>query len=355
MRGLLKVLSPFAPDQSGATAVFYDMGCITVICDAGGCTGNICGFDEPRWQKSARPIFSAGLRDMDAILGRDDRLVAKLAKVADKSNADFAAIIGTPVPAVIATDFRALKRMAEKKCGMPIVTCECQGTELYDVGEQEAYMELAKTFAVGEAAETNESRILGIIGATPLNLSNISADENLREYYKAQGYDEVYCYGMGAGLEELKKAGLAEKNVVISPSGFKMARYLERKFGTPFETAFPVVPSKLAEAIADIKDAKVCVIHQQSACEAVREALEKNGNEVTVASFFKMDKSLKREGDVKLETEADYQKLIEEGGFDYVIADELMKRAVPSDCYREWIPFTHFAVSGNLEESLCAL
>ena len=49
MRGLRKFLTPFAPDQSGAVSVFYEFGGIIVICDAGGCTGNICGFDEPRW------------------------------------------------------------------------------------------------------------------------------------------------------------------------------------------------------------------------------------------------------------------------------------------------------------------
>ena len=46
MRGLRKYLTPFAPDQSGAVSVFYEFDGIIVICDAGGCTGNICGFDE---------------------------------------------------------------------------------------------------------------------------------------------------------------------------------------------------------------------------------------------------------------------------------------------------------------------
>ena len=49
VRGLWKGLTPFAPDQSGAASVFYELGGILVICDAGGCTGNVCGFDEPRW------------------------------------------------------------------------------------------------------------------------------------------------------------------------------------------------------------------------------------------------------------------------------------------------------------------
>ena len=52
MRGLRKYLTPFAPDQSGAVSVLYEFGGIIVICDAGGCTGNICGFDEPRWFES---------------------------------------------------------------------------------------------------------------------------------------------------------------------------------------------------------------------------------------------------------------------------------------------------------------
>ena len=78
MRGLRKYLTPFAPDQSGAVSILYELGGIIVICDAGGCTGNVCGFDEPRWFERKSAVFSAGLRDMDAILGRDDRLVAKL-------------------------------------------------------------------------------------------------------------------------------------------------------------------------------------------------------------------------------------------------------------------------------------
>ena len=115
MRGLRKYLTPFAPDQSGAVSVLFELGGIVVICDAGGCTGNVCGFDEPRWFEQKSAIFSAGLRDMDAILGRDDRLVAKLADVVQKIDATFVAVIGTPVPAVIATDYLALKRMSEKK------------------------------------------------------------------------------------------------------------------------------------------------------------------------------------------------------------------------------------------------
>ena len=67
MKGLRKYLSPFAPDQSGAAAVLCEFHGLIIILDAGGCAGNICGFDEPRWFESRSAIFSAGLRDMDAL------------------------------------------------------------------------------------------------------------------------------------------------------------------------------------------------------------------------------------------------------------------------------------------------
>ena len=179
MKGLRKYLSPFAPDQSGAAAVLCEFHGLIIILDAGGCAGNICGFDEPRWFESRSAIFSAGLRDMDAILGRDDRLVAKLTDAAEKIDANFAAVIGTPVPAVIATDYLALKRMSEKKINLPILTVDTDGMELYDKGEEKAFLELFKTFAT-ERYPVEEDRI-GILGMTPQDVSDLDATDKIRD------------------------------------------------------------------------------------------------------------------------------------------------------------------------------
>ena len=101
MRGLFRYLSPFASDQSGAASVLYGLGGMVVILDAGGCAGNICGFDEPRWFTEPSAVYSACMRDLDAILGRDDRTVEKIKKAAQTLDAKFIALIGTPVPAVV--------------------------------------------------------------------------------------------------------------------------------------------------------------------------------------------------------------------------------------------------------------
>ena len=343
MRGLRKYLTPFAPDQSGAVSVLYELGGIIVICDAGGCTGNVCGFDEPRWFERKSAVFSAGLRDMDAILGRDDRLVAKLVDAAEKVEAGFAAVIGTPVPAVIGTDYQALKRMCEKKTDLPVLAVNTDGMELYDGGERKAYLELFKVFA-REKLPVETGRV-GILGMTPQDVSDLKAADKLREKFKSQGHQAV-CYGMGDGLDEVKKASSVEKNIVVSPAALECARYLEKTFGTPYEVGYPLVE----ELVPDMEYAgkKILIVQQQVMAGSIREELQKRGvdGEITVASWFSMEKDLLEEGDVSLKDEEDYMELVEKGRYDVIFADPCMRR-MTKDFSGVFVDAVHFAVSGK--------
>lgn len=343
MRGLRKYLTPFAPDQSGAVSVLYELGGIIVICDAGGCTGNVCGFDEPRWFERKSAVFSAGLRDMDAILGRDDRLVAKLVDAAEKVEAGFAAVIGTPVPAVVGTDYQALKRMCEKKTDLPVLAVNTDGMELYDGGERKAYLELFKVFA-REKLPVETGRV-GILGMTPQDVSDLKAADKLREKFKSQGHQAV-CYGMGDGLDEVKKASSVEKNIVVSPAALECARYLEKTFGTPYEVGYPLVE----ELVPDMEYAgkKILIVQQQVMAGSIRAELRKRGGDgkITVASWFSMEKDLLEEGDVSLKDEEDYMELVEKGRYDVIFADPCMRR-MTKDFSGVFVDAVHFAVSGK--------
>ena len=359
VRGLWKGLTPFAPDQSGAASVFYELGGILVICDAGGCTGNVCGFDEPRWFGERSAIFSAGLRDMDAILGRDDRLVAKLTDAAEKIDANFAAVIGTPVPAVIATDYRALQRMCEKKTNLPILTVDTNGMELYDVGEEKAWLTLFKTFAGKDAASQKEASEeddsskkmkIGVLGLTPHDVSDLNIEEKFR---KSENENTHYiCYGMRAGIDKVKTAGSADKNLVVAPAALETAKYLEKKFGTPYEVGYPFVDELIPELGYERK--KILIIHQQVIANAIRQEIrtrsDEQNTEVTVASWFMMKSELSEEGDLSLKEEMDYCKLVQNGNYDIVFADENMRGMVPG-FKGTFVNIRHFAVSGKLQES----
>lgn len=371
MKGLRKYIAPFAPDQSGATAVFCELGGLVIILDAGGCAGNVCGFDEPRWFTSKSAIFSAGLRDMDAILGRDDKLVEKIGKACKKIDGNFVAVIGTPVPAVIGTDYAALRRMIEKKTGFVAMTVDTNGMELYDDGVRKTSLELFRTFAGtdgnsqvmaqgtgtddaanrSETAGTKPLELLGVLGATPMDIVETETPDDIANYYKKEGWQKVSVYGMGAGLEVVRQAGQARKNLVIAPAGLETARYLKKKYGTPYEAEYPLatIPGwdVFWENVMKKERKKVLIVHQQVLANTLRDAIRReSGAEVTVASWFMLDKELKEDGDVHLREEDQWISLVKDGGYDLIIGESLFMRAVP-DYAGDHINLTHFAVSGK--------
>lgn len=351
MKKLLKYMSPLAPDDSGACSVLYEMGGVTVICDAGGCAGNVCGFDEPRWFEKRSSLFSAGLRDMDAILGRDDLLVKKLALICEQVDTQFTAIVGTPVPAVIATDLKALERMSEKKTGLPCIALRTDGTRLYDYGEEMAYFRIFERFAE-DKLEIKKGKV-GVIGATPLNTGETDS-KMLKLALKNEGIDDVVCFGMDSGLEEVKRASECEKILVIAPSGIKAAKLLQERFGTPFEVGYPSIGTRLLpsdEAVAatyGLKGKRVLIVHQQFLANALREKYERAaGCKVTVASFFKMYDEYMHDGDIRLKEEDDLIALAKSGEYDIIAGDTRFKRML-SGADVKLFPLTHFAVGGTL-------
>ena len=352
MKSLLKHLSPFAPDQSGAVSALFDFGGLIVICDAGGCTGNICGFDEPRWFIRKSAVFSAGLRDMDAILGRDDRLVSKLQSAMDGSGLEFSAIIGTPVPAIIATDFKALKRMAEKRTGRPAITVSSTGTRHYDRGASDAWLELFRTFAT-EKLEPDPGSV-GILGASPLDFPSLDAGDLLSAAVREDGWKTVRCYGMDAGLDDVRAASASARNIVVSPAGLAAAEYLRKTFGTPFEVRCPWLPPQVSAVLPALAGKKTLVIHQQFAANAVRDAILKldADSQIDVASWFMMEPEFMRGNDFRIESEKAFAEAVVNGGYDAIVCDIRLRTALPRKQSFNIMDFPHFAVSGRLLEEV---
>ncbi|MBP5654540.1 MAG: nitrogenase molybdenum-iron protein [Clostridiales bacterium] len=338
MKGLRKVLTPFAPDQSGAVGVLYDSAALIVIIDAGGCTGNICGFDEPRWQDTAAGIFSAGLRDMDAILGRDELLVKKIVKAHEAGEYKFSALVGTPVPAVIATDYNALTYMIERKTGKPCVAVPSNGMRLYDKGASDAYVRLVEKFAKDE--RPFDENTVGIFGALPLDMGRSSRDK-VFEYYKNQGYGNVRMYGCGASLEDVMDASSNSLNVAVSSSGIDVVKKLCGKFGTEYKIEDPAVFDLV------IPEGRTLVVHDEVAGYSIRNNTE---SDVTVATFFTLHDELKQEGDLILTEEDEFTKLVMNGGFDNLVCDATYLPLIPDYKGRVMI-LPHYAVSSAGDDS----
>ena len=362
VKGLHKIIYPFAPDQSGAAAVLYELGGMIIICDAGGCAGNVCGFDEPRWLSTKSAIFSAGLRDMDAILGRDDLLIEKIKKASAKIDAKFVAVIGTPVPATIATDYKALRRMAEKRTGLPVITIDSNGVLWYDSGTEKTYLECFRRFTTEDNTEGIIPGSVGVIGVTPLDSDSLSTGKRIAETLRKKGSGRVVCYGAGGSLEDFADAGRMEKNIVVAASGLKAAGYLKEKFGTPYECTDPLIAdvrAGLPLSTEELCGKKILIIHQQVRANALREALrEETGGlscapEITAATWFSMFDEIAEEGDFRIREESDFFDLVRDGNWDIIIADGSFRKAA-GDFGGRFIDLPHFAVSGHFadEESV---
>ena len=75
--------------------------------------------------------------------------------------------------------------------------------ELYDKGEEKAYLALFTAFAK-EKYEVCKEKV-GILGMTPQDVSDLKAADKVREELKKEG-KEAICYGMGDGLEAVERA-----------------------------------------------------------------------------------------------------------------------------------------------------
>ena len=372
VKGLHKMIYPFAPDQSGAAAVLYEMGGMIIIVDAGGCAGNICGFDEPRWLDTKSAIFSAGLRDMDAIMGRDDLMIDKITRASKKIDARFVALIGTPVPATIGTDYKALRRMAEKRTGLPVITMNTSGAGWYDEGIEKAYEALIGKFTNDAYTQPVMRGTAGVLGVTPLDSGRLDAADRIGEILKAEGMTEVFCHGTACGLSDLGRAGSAEKNIVAAVSGLKAARMLKEKYGTPYECTDPLARDALEEALKGagagtlslFEGKRVLIIHQQVRANTIRniireelnracaaegdsEASQAGAGRIDAATWFMLDDEIKEEGDFRIKEESDFFNTIENGGYDVIMADPSFRKAAKGFS-GTFIDLPHFAVSGVL-------
>ena len=347
-------LPPFAPDTAGAAAVLYPLGGMTVIVDAGGCAGNICGFDEPRWQEDAEPsaVFSAGLRDMDAIMGRDANLVAKIREAAAELTVSFVGLVSTPVPAIIATDFRAVCRMVEKETGLPTIAVRTDGTRLYDRGASAACDALVQKFTAPRPHDAMRTG-LGVLGLTPLDFSR----EERASLHALLGREDTPIRFFDR-LDDFREAARLKELLVVSPAGLKAARRLQHQWGIPIRTelppafiheAFSAVLSRLAALLQDGQQREILIVHQQILANGLRRAICQRfpAGAVTVGSFFVLDRALQREGDLHFRGEQDFHAYLQAHPDAIVIGDALLARAVPEPFGSTLIDLPHFALSGR--------
>ncbi len=361
MRGLFHILPPFAPDYSGVCSTIFELDGLAVIYDAGGCTGTFTGYDDPRWFGSSSAIFCGNLREIDAVLGNDEKFIERLQLSAKSLKKRFIAVIGSPGPMVIGTDYHALASLASQLTGLPALAFDTNGIRYYDIGVSLALKALAETFVQPPCRKTPNT--VNLIGATPLDFGKGRQIRELTALLNYSGFQVHSIWAMGSTLDKIATSAEAALNLVISSSGLGAARYLEKEFGMPYIIGMPVGRAQSEHFFEQLRRKSpsrpsrkrgrrgtALVIGEQVLSNAIRTCLEIDFGvkEVTVASYFGLDDALTREGDVALVEECDLSKLTQTKDFDMIIGDPLYRDLVKGSKTCRFLPVPHIALSSRL-------
>lgn len=368
-------LPPFSPDYSGASAVLFDLKTVTAMHDASGCTGNYTGYDDPRWYGSHSGIFCSGLRQIDAVLGDDEKLIKKMEAAARDIQPDLMALVGSPVPMVIGADLEGIAVELEERTGIPSFGFDTTGTAYYDRGAFRAAKALMDRYTAKQAAkEAAIERRVNILGALPMDFGKGEEIRDFKRFLAENGYETGLCLAMDYSLSDLKEAASAQVNLAVSRFGFLMAQYMEQRFRIPYLCGFPAGESgekAWLEALERVRETKhseilnaveqkdgtedmsVLIVGEQVMSNSLRYALfrEMGITRVTVGCLYGPEPALTLPGDLDLSDEKKIRQAMNRPEYQMIIADPFLKVLLPENTEKKFLPFSQYAVSSKLGEA----
>ena len=350
-------LPPLAPDYGGICSVFYGGDGMAVIHDASGCTINFTSYDEPRYASRPSRVFCSQLRELDAALGDDERLINKVLTAASELHPRFIALVGSSVPMLIGTDLKGIAREIEQRSGITTVGFPATGIGLYDAGASEAQLWLLKKYLKKDCPKTGGTVLTG---DDALSLSGTENREIAVKRLEDAGIRVVASLGQGDCSSDIERASGADSVLCVSSTGLRSAEYLSKALGIPMAVGFPMGERSARSLAARLRgaDAEECpagdILYLGDAVigASLREelCLGYGVTGITVADIFS---HLSGMGDLNIDTERQAEEEINSGKYRAVIADPVFESLIHSETELVALPCT--AVSGGIYGKAAAL
>ena len=380
MKQIASRISIYSADAFGVCSALYELGGLCVMHDASGCNSTYNTHDEPRWYDFDSMVYISGLSEMEAIMGDDQKFIDDIVYTAKELSPNFIAMAGTPIPTMIGTDFKAIANIIEKETNIPTFGFDTTGMHSYVSGAYKAFEALAKRFlkrndkeSRGEKKESidKESREakntiikVNILGATPLDFSINKSVEAMVDLLKENNFEVISTWAMGSSLDDIKNAGDADVNLVVSYSGMGAAKYMYENLNIPYVIGTPFGKEFAKKVISDLKevkstkenkisysnreidkDAEITIVGESIMSESLAYAISKEKNKtVNVISSLETDEKLLLEGDKIAMFEDDIEKCLKNSKT--IIADPLFRPICPLDS--NFISLPHEAFSGRI-------
>ena len=380
MKQIASRISIYSADAFGVCSALYELGGLCVMHDASGCNSTYNTHDEPRWYDFDSMVYISGLSEMEAIMGDDQKFIDDIVYTAKELSPNFIAMAGTPIPTMIGTDFKAIANIIEKETNIPTFGFDTTGMHSYVSGAYKAFEALAKRFLKRNDKESRveqkesidkESREVkntgikvNILGATPLDFSINKSVEAMVDLLKENNFEVISTWAMGSSLDDIKNAGDADVNLVVSYSGMGAAKYMYENLNIPYVVGTPFGKEFAKKVIADLKEVKatkenkisydnrkidknaeITIVGESIMSESLAYAISKEKNKtVNVISSLETDEKLLLEGDKIAMFEDDIEQCLKNSKT--IIADPLFRPICPLDS--NFISLPHEAFSGRI-------
>lgn len=321
-------------------SVMRHSGAMVAMHGPAGCLGNYSGFVEPDYFADPGMILCSMIGENESIMGIDTIFIDKIAASVRDLNPHFVAVIGTPVPAIIGTDYSSICIEVEEKTGVPSVYVGTSGFNDYAWGVEKSYNALLRF--VDTSVEPDPDAV-NIIGYNVVDYLDDTDLRTLESQLEAEG-KRINCVMGYCGSDELKSLLAAGENIVVSSSGQRFANTLRKRFGMPYSLRLTLGDGRPPAQRHD--GLRVMIIGDQVMANAMRDYIESRfGCDCDVVTFFTFSKAVAREGDAKVSDEFDFAPIVERG-YDVFIGDPIFRRLVPADA--RYVDVPHPAVSSRL-------
>lgn len=356
-------ISIYAADVSGVCSALFELGGMTVMHDASGCNSTYNTHDEPRWYDMDSMVYISGLSEMEAIMGDDEKLINDIVDAANQLSPRFIAIAGTPIPMMIGTDFQAIAAVVEHRAGIPAFGFATNGMHSYLSGINMAFQTLANRL-VARNVHKESNRSVNIIGATPLDFSVNGSVDSMKKFLTDNGFEIISTWAMGSTLDQIRNAGRAAVNLVVSYCGLATAQELQKIFGTPYVIGVPYGKNFSEQLMRDLRDAadngksKVTFTGREVASMPDITIIGESVMSGSLAAAISAESGMTVQVLCPLETE---NRLLTDGDFIAVDEDDLIPHLIqakilvadplyfpicPESC--KFIPLPHEAFSGRI-------
>ena len=111
MKQTASMIAVYSANIFGVCSALYELDGMIVVHDPSGCNSTYSTHNEPRWYNQESRIYISGLREVDAVMGNEQKFIDDVEETAKAQKPRFIVIVNSPVPRLIGMDLDAIAKI----------------------------------------------------------------------------------------------------------------------------------------------------------------------------------------------------------------------------------------------------